>query len=345
MGTTWQVKLVAACASLPGLKGEVPAGSAPGEPMGAGVDAEIEAAVQSILDDIVDQMSTWEPDSDISRFNRAPAGSRIVLPAAFARVLEHALAVARDSEGACDATVGAIVNAWGFGPGNAYRADRFEPPGEARLAEARACSGWRRLRFDSASRLAVQPGGLHLDFSAIAKGFAVDQIAAHLRMRGVGSYLVEVGGELRGAGVKPDGQPWWVALEPPGAPDAVAQTVVALHDLAVATSGDYRRYFERDGACFCHAIDPRTGRPVPPRVASVTVLHAECMAADALSTALMVMGPEKGIPWAERRGLAALFRLREPAHVQGIPAAAAEGPRTTGGIIERMTRAFAGLLQ
>jgi thiamine biosynthesis lipoprotein len=170
-----------------------------------------------------------------------------------------------------------------------------------------------------------------IDLSAIAKGFAVDKLARLLTARGIANHLVEVGGELRGAGGKPDGQPWWVALEapPPGRPGgAVAtDTVVALHGLAVATSGDYRRCFAHDGQRLCHSIDPRSGRPIAHGLASVTVLHQACMLADAQSTALTVLGLDHGLAHAQQHRIAALF-------VQ----------RTVDGVEEHMSDAFAALL-
>ena len=184
------------------------------------------------------------------------------------------------------------------------------------------------MQFDAATRRLYQPGGVQLDLSSVAKGFAVDQLARALRMQGASHFLVEVGGELRGAGVKPDGQPWWVTLE--GVPDAGEQaaTVVALHGLAVATSGDYRRHYLHRGARASHTLDPRTGYPIQNNVASVTVLHAECMAADALSTALSVLGLEAGMRFAEAHNLAARFLLRGP-----------------DGLEEASTSAFKAMLQ
>ena len=176
-------------------------------------------------------------------------------------------------------------------------------------------AGRRRLEFDRSGRRLYQPGGVLLDLSAVAKGYGVDRVAAWLEAQGVRHYLVEVGGELRGAGVKPDGQPWWVALEQPGGSEAAGADdggiLLALHGLAVATSGDYRRSFERDSQRYSHTLDPRTGYPIRNGVVSVTVIHQRCMAADALSTALTVLGPEKGMCFAEAHCLAARFLVRD----------------------------------
>jgi thiamine biosynthesis lipoprotein len=311
MGTTWSVRLVG------------PANDFRPEP--------VAQAIQRELDTVVAQMSPWERDSDISRFNDAAAGSWHELPSAFFEVLSYALEVARDSAGAYDPSAGALVNAWGFGPHGRHGEPGFEPPSSAAIEAARAASGWQRLDVDALACRVRQPGGVQLDLSAIAKGHAVDRVAAMLARRfGFDDSLVEVGGELRGSGIKPDGQPWWVMLETP--PHAVAdagavQTRVALHGLSVATSGDYRRFFQRGEARYPHTIDPRTGWPIAHGLALVTVLHQSCMAADALSTALTVLGRDLGLAWAEQRGIAALFVSRRP----------------DGGLEERMSRAFAAL--
>lgn len=288
MGTSWNVKLVA------------PAGFP---------NTQAQAGIQATLDRVVREMSNWEPDSDLSRFNHAEPGSWHTLPAGFAQVLACAQEVARESEGAFDPTLGTLVELWGFGPAGSVGA----PPSVEALQAARARCAWDALTFDSAARRARQPGGLHLDFSGIAKGFGVDEVARYLAERGIESYLVEVGGELRGQGVKPDGQPWWVALEtPPGAEhSAAAQTVVALHGLSVASSGDYRRYFEHAGQRYAHTLDPRTGRPVAHATAQVSVVAESCMWADALATALTVLGVDAGMAYARERGIAALFIQRE----------------------------------
>lgn len=291
MGTSWSVKLI----RPPQI--DLPA---------------IRDGIQRQLDLVIAQMSTWSANSDLSRYNQAEAGSWQVLPAHFLRVLDCALAIAERSRGAYDPSVGPLVNLWGFGPDAA----RSTAPDAVSLEQARARCGWQRVRIDRARNALLQPGGLYLDFSSIAKGYAVDLVTEHLRSIGVHSHLVEVGGELRGHGVKADGQPWWVGLEQPPAPgdsDAGVQSIVALHGLALATSGDYRRYFEHAGTRYSHTIDPRTARPIAHELASVTVLHGDCMTADAWATALMVLGDEEGQALALEAGLAALFVRRDGA--------------------------------
>ena len=295
MGTTWSVKLVADAARAL---------------------APLQNAIQNQLDVVVAQMSTWEPSSNLSRFNDAPANSWHTLPAEFFSVLEYALQVAHDSDGAYDPTAGALVNAWGFGPRQRYNEAGFVAPTRAALDFARAQCGWQRIQLDKTTCRVLQPGNAYIDLSAIAKGFGVDQLARALLQRGIDSFLVEVGGELRGAGVKPDGQPWWVALEHPlptsstAANESNIEIIAALYNLSIATSGDYRRYFEDGDTRFSHTIDPRNGEPISHGLASVTVLHRDCMAADAWSTALGVMGIEQGLKYANQHDLAALFIQR-----------------------------------
>lgn len=312
MGTTWSVRCL--IADDHGKEGEA---------------AAIAAGIEALLAQIVAQMSNWLDDSDIGRFNGAPAGSWLPLPPACFSVLQAALAVARDSGGAYDPSAGPLVSLWGFGPDG----PRAAPPGADEVEAARARCGWARIELDEQGRRARQPGGVSIDLCAIAKGYAVDAVSAWLSARGVSHHLVEIGGELRGEGVKPDGMPWWVELESPPAAhdvravDAAEQTVVALHGLSVATSGDYRRYFDSGDRRYAHTLDPRTGYPVSHALASVTVLHRQCLMADALSTALTVLGPEAGMAFATQRGIAARMLLRTPR-----------------GFAERMSPAFEAML-
>lgn len=256
------------------------------------------ARIEALLGEIVAEMSNWEPESAISRFNRAEPGSWHALPSGFFTVLEAALALAAESEGAFDPTLGALVDLWGFGP-----ASFSGVPGAAAIAACPA-GRWRDIRLDRAARRALQPGGAVLDFSGIAKGHAVDRVADLVRAEGCRHFLIEIGGELRGEGIKPDGQPWWVDLEAPLGIGEAQPLRVALHQICAATSGDYRRFFEQDGRRFAHSLDPRTGAPVAGAAASVTVLHESCMMADALATAITVLGDEAGVAFATARGLA-----------------------------------------
>lgn len=303
MGTTWSVRLVA--------------------PQGA-EDAAFRRAIQDELDAVIAAFSPWDLASETSRFNAAPAGLWGLSPMFWA-VLDAAMNLADDTDGAVDPTLGALVDLWGFGPPGA-RPEHDPLPSEAEIEAALKVSGWRTLRLDRDRRGALQPGGLRLDFSGIAKGHAVDRVCEALTRLGATSHLVEIGGELRGAGVKPDGQPWWIGLEqPPEAPSP--RTVAAMADIAVATSGDWRRAFIVDDRLYPHTIDGRTGRPVANGVASVTVFHASAMTADAWATALTVMGPDEGLEIATAHGLAAQILTRSP-----------------GGMTERLTPGFIAMM-
>ncbi len=275
--------------------------------------AQVRAAVEGALDRVIAQMSHWEADSDISRFNRAAAGSRLRLPAEFASVLGCALHWADASGGAIDPTVAPLVACWGFGPEGQGSA-----PAPQALTDARARVGWHRLAFDRADGSALQPGALALDLSGIAKGFAVDHGVEALRALGLGDLLFEVGGELRGSGRRPDGQPWQVQVDT-GSTDLLR---IPLLDKAVATSGDRWHVREQDGRRWSHTIDPRSGEPVDAALAGVTVLHAQCMQADALATVLTVLGPIDGPAFADGQGIAALFTLRRGGALVLQPSAA-----------------------
>jgi thiamine biosynthesis lipoprotein len=289
MGTVWRVRLAA------------PAGFDP---------APLTHAIAARLGLLVAEMSHWEPASLLSRFNRAKAGQWLSLPPDFATVIAAALDIAARSDGAFDPALGALVDLWGFGP-----TAPSAPPDPVSVDSARAMSGWRRLDFDPGARRLRQPGGLRLDLSGIAKGYAVDAVADLLQAHGHSHALVEVGGELAGRGIRPDGEPWWVDLENPVA--GLPAFRVALHEIAVATSGTYVRGD--------HNFDPATGRPARHNVVSASVLHRSAMHADAWASALTVLGPEAGLALAAREDLAARIVVRDAAGVREIisPALAA----------------------
>lgn len=282
MGTRWSVRLWGAL--LPPL-------------------SRLREGIQAVLDDTVAQMSTWEPTSALCAYNRAPAGAWVPLPAAFAEVMRCALEVARTSDGAADPTIGPLVDLWGFGPPGPMPC----PPASEALSQARRRVGWQRLHFEQGRLL--QPGGVALDLSWIAKGHATDRVARWLREAGVAHALIDVGGELRAMGHRTDGQPWHVQVTLPGTEDHTGP-VLGLRDLAVATSGDGLRHVIHAGRRYGHTLDPRTGAPVTHSLASVTVIHDHCMQADAWATALTVLGPEAGPALARRLHLSALFVAR-----------------------------------
>ncbi|RZL62711.1 MAG: FAD:protein FMN transferase [Variovorax sp.] len=273
---------------------------------------EVRTAVETALDEVVAQMSHWAPESALSRYNRAPGGSSHPLPPAFAAVLRCALEEADRSAGALDPTVGPLVRLWGFGPDAAPSDEAHVAPSAAEREATRARCGWEKLAFDADSATLFQPGGLTLDFSGIAKGFAVDHAVDALQALGLRDLLMEIGGELRVAGRRPGGMPWRVQVANAESDNDAAALTLPLHDMAIATSGD--RWHQRtDGTRrWSHTIDPRTGEPVDHALAAVSVLHTECMRADALATVLTVLGPADGLAFAESHGIAALFNTRAP---------------------------------
>jgi thiamine biosynthesis lipoprotein len=265
--------------------------------------APVARGIENVLARIIDEMSPWEPGSHLSRFNAADAGTSHRLPKGFFKVLSAAMHWAKMTNGAFDPTVGAAVGVWGFGPAGRIAT----APDTATIESARVDKGWRSVTLDRQNRTATQPGGIALDLCAIAKGYAVDEVAMVLRTHGIANMLVEIGGELRGEGLKPHGAPWWIAFERPRGTSALPETLLALTGRSIATSGDERRYFDQGGRRYAHTIDPRSSAPVAHDLVSVTVVAEECMTADAAATALTVLGPVQGPAFAERHGLAARF--------------------------------------
>ncbi|MGO4703956.1 FAD:protein FMN transferase [Dyella sp. 2RAB6] len=283
MGTTWSARIVA--------------------PAGVSV-RDWQDGVQRCLDEVDAQMSTYQPDSALSRYNAAPAGTWQAMPDECFAVIAHALRLARDTGGAYDPTVGPLVNLWGFGP---EERPEHQPSDEALLA-ARASVGWWKPQLNEAARQIFQPGGVYIDLSSIAKGHGVDRVGAWLDDAGASAWLVEVGGEMKAHGTKPDGSPWRVGIERPDGSGAYDH-VLALSGRAIATSGNYRRHYTQDGAVRSHHIDPRTGYPVAHAVASVSILAARAIDADPLGTAMTLLGPDEGLAFAHARDLAVLFVL------------------------------------
>lgn len=258
----------------------------------------IRQALAEAVERVEQQMSLWRPDSEVSRLNAAPPGTWLPLSPALLRVVGAGLDVGQLSAGAFDLSLGERVRAWGFGPPGAATADTAaHRPGA--------------LELDRAGRRLRKHHPLALDLNGIAKGHGVDRLAETLDGFGIPAYLVGIDGEMRARGRKPDGQPWAVALEQPLHGRREVRGVVELQDAAIATSGDYRHWVERDGERLAHTFDPATGAPLRNPLASVSVIAASCMLADAWATALMVSGPEHGPKLAQARGLEAIFLIRE----------------------------------
>jgi thiamine biosynthesis lipoprotein len=320
----------------------------------------LQADVDAALDELNRQMSAWRPDSEISRFNRAGVNEPIAVSPDFRLVVRRALEIAAATDGALDPTVGALVNLWGFGPDGLRR----DIPSPGDIAAARKTTGWRHLTLSPDGRLSKAIPGLQLDLGAVAKGHGVDRVAALLRDRGLEHFLVEIGGETLAEGLNADGEPWRVGVLRPDVErmlSSVANPVGTGHDpnspapsgrgysktenahapcdsmlhgvvrltggRAVATSGDYRQFFrDAEGRIRSHIIDPRTAAPADHAVASVSVLAPDGLTADALATALLVLGPDEGLHRLRRNfpGIEALFILHSP----------------DGGFEEAATRAF-----
>jgi thiamine biosynthesis lipoprotein len=287
MGTTWTLKVV------------LPEGAP-----GAWVNA-IGDTVQSRLDRIEGLMSTWDSTSELSRFNRSSSTSPVPLSPETIAVLKLAAEVGERSGGALDITVAPLVDAWGFGPGPA---DSPRPPSAATVSRLRSLIGLDRLNVDSREgTVAKARPGVVVDLSAIAKGYAMDVAAEGVVRMGAAAFALEVGGEVRARGERPDDTPWRVAVEAPTPGSRSVFRVLDLRDEAIATSGDYRNFHEIDGIRYSHLLDPRSGLPIPWQGFSVSVLHREAARADAWATALSVLGPDEGLDLADALGLAVLF--------------------------------------
>ena len=263
----------------------------------------VQQALQAAVDEVDQQMSTWKPDSDLMRLNRAPVNTLVEVPADLAEVLRLGLAIGRASGGAFDIGLGDAVKAWGFGP---QEADEH--------AIRAAFASERHPAHDAlevSGQLVRKHHPLTLDLNGIAKGHGVDRLAEALRAQGIDAGLVGIDGEMRALGLRPDGQAWTVAVELPDTARRTPHSILSLHDAAVATSGDYRHAVMVRGLRLSHTMDPRRGAPLKDSPASVTVVASTCAEADAWATALMVTGPQAGNRLAERQGLSALFLMRD----------------------------------
>jgi thiamine biosynthesis lipoprotein len=269
-------------------------------------DRTIRDWIVETLDEVNAGMSTYRDDSELSRFNASGTAPFQLSPEVFS-VMRHAVELSRETDGAFDITVGPVVNLYGFGPDIVLQM----PSGEE-LATARKQVGFEHLTLSEGDSTAQKSiAELYCDLSAIAKGYGVDQLATLLESRGVEAYFIEIGGEIRCRGLNPDGATWRVGIEKPISEMRELHRVVSLSDMAIATSGTYRNYVEANGTLVSHTIDPRSGRPVSHALVSVSVLHESCEWADGYATALMVMGEEVALKFANERGLAALLLIQE----------------------------------
>jgi thiamine biosynthesis lipoprotein len=270
-------------------------------------------SIAARLEDIEQRFSTYRPSSELVRVNATLSTDWIPVSGELCEVVETALGYSRQTHGAFDVTVGPLVLLWGFGA----EADRSAPPDDALVAEARSSVGYEKLQTDCAApALRKSLPGVNIDLSAFVKGYAVDRIADLLDAGGLDNFLVEIGGELRMRGHNAARKPWSIAIEKPEVASRVVQSVIQVTDRGMATSGDYRNFFEHDGVRYSHTIDPETGRPVTHDAAAVTVIGDTAAEADALATALLVMGPDEGLAFAQSGDIAAYFLLRDDPDVK-----------------------------
>lgn len=286
MGTSFSVKIVSPPVTL---------------------DSEaLQEEIETELAIIEQAMSTYLPESDLSAFNRNRSTDWIETSPELCLAVERALEISSYTDGAFDITVGPLVNLWGFGPDGSIA----EPPQAQEIESVMKNVGHNKLQADcDVPALKKQTPDLYADLSAYAKGHAVDRLASILDEHDVPDYLVEVGGELRMRGHNAKDENWAIAVERPLQEGRAVQSVVRLTNTAVATSGDYRNYFEHDGTRYSHTIDPDTGSPVAHSLASVTVFAEDAAFADAIATALLVLGPVDGMQFAESEELAAYFLM------------------------------------
>ncbi|MEM8964316.1 MAG: FAD:protein FMN transferase, partial [Acidobacteriota bacterium] len=271
--------------------------------------AAIQEAIETELETVDAAMSTYRDDSELTRFNRYGGADPMVLSVATFTVLAEAARIGDQSGGAFDVTVGPLVNALGFGPDDEVGGRKID---DTLLDALRDRVGWDKLEIDQGDRsVAKSHPAVYVDLGAIAKGYAVDRISDALASRGYDRFMVEVGGEVRTAGVNAEGEAWRIGVERPETERAGIVEVVPLRDRAMATSGDYRNYREIDGRRISHIIDPRTARSIRHRLASTTVVSDRCATADGWATALMVLGPEEGMKVAREEKLAVLMLVRE----------------------------------
>jgi thiamine biosynthesis lipoprotein len=295
MGTTFKVVLV--------------------EPPDTLATEALESDILATLGDVDKLASTWRDDSELSVFNANPSVDWIVVSATFCDILQQAIEVGRETDGAFDITVGPLVNLWGFGPDGQV----LEPPSDEAIDAALQNVGVDKLETECSNRLIRKAApSLYVDLSGWAKGYAVDEIARLLDANNLDNYLVEVGGEIRVNGHNSENRKWAIAIEAPSTSERVPHAVLRVTDTSIATSGDYRNYFAYDGETYSHTIDTRMGRPVTHDLAAVTVVNASAAYADAMATALLVLGPEAGPNLATRLGIAGYFLVRNQTGIREI---------------------------
>ncbi|MGQ9830608.1 MAG: FAD:protein FMN transferase [Thermochromatium sp.] len=285
-----------------------------------GLSAEtLEPELIRVLDGVIAEISTYDPNSELSRLNANPSTDWIPISQNLLAVIAEGQRLAELTDGVYDVTIGPLINLWGFGPER--RPHRV--PSESEIQAARERVGYRKLEWrHSPPAVRKARGDLFIDLSSLGEGYGVDRIVAWLESRGVTDYLVAIAGTIRTKGTNAQGRPWGIAIEQPLPERRVVHRVIPVSGRAVSTSGDYRNFFEQDGKRYSHEIDPMTGTPVDRKLGSVTVIGDVGLVADGLATALMVLGEERGLALAEAQGIAAYFIVREGEDLRGIASTA-----------------------
>lgn len=269
-------------------------------------EEEVQRAISAALTNVNAQMSNWDAGSEISRFNARASDEAVTLSPELAEVMNAAEAVYRASEGRFDTTMGPLIELWGFGAAGARAL-----PTEAAILEAQARSGHDNTLKLGGNAMVKTQADTQVYLAAIGKGYGADAVGRALEGLGIRDYMIEIGGDLYASGKNPDGQPWQIGIETPDAANRAILDVIGVSNMGLASSGDYRNYFERDGQRYSHVIDPATGHPITHRTASATVLAENAMLADAWATAMLILGQERGMDIAEAQNLAVLFVERD----------------------------------
>ncbi|MBI1249307.1 FAD:protein FMN transferase ApbE [bacterium] len=268
---------------------------------------KLQGKIDAALAEVNRQMSTYDPESELSKFNQAPADQWFSVSKPLLEVMQDAMSISEASGGAFDVTVGPAVNIWRFGP----EKERKSFPTDQEVQAARELVGYQQIQLQAdPPALKKSQQDIYVDLSAIAKGYGVDVVADLLEKEGLTSYMVEIGGEVRLGDYKPNGDAWVIGIETPVENQRDVGIKVPLHDTGLATSGDYRNFHWHEGKRYSHTINPQTARPVEHSLASVSVLHDQCALADGYATALLVLGPDAGYNLAEKNHLAAYFQIR-----------------------------------
>lgn len=271
------------------------------------IDNFLQTEIQELLDRIVAQNSIFDADSEISIINKNSENEWIPLSEDMSLIMKKAYSIYKDSNGGFDPTVGAIIELWGFGKKKISRI-----PKEEEIKEVLKYTGFNKVSFSKDYTMIKKTNAnTQINLSGIVKGFGVDRVAEFLLSKGYKDFIIEIGGEVRAHGSRVDGGNGWnLAILAPIKGKSINYNILAIKDYSAATSGDYRNYYTVDGDVFSHTIDPKTGKPVVADISSVTVLHKNCMEADALATAIITMGKEKGLKFANNKGLEAIIFVK-----------------------------------